>query len=897
MKKNLLSRLLLGCMMCFISAAAQAQAYASLTSSDDDNIITQGETITFTFSGTADPGYAVSQTFRITSTAAMIFYQHSAGSYTTDAALLPGEYVAMHSVLASPGNWDFVSDTKEITFTILPPPCSGTPTAGAITAPASICDGADANLLLTGQTSAQDITLQWQSSDDGSSNWTDIPGEATENYTATSMTASAYYRMAVTCTNSGITSYSAPAFVEVKPRNAAVVYLASDDGDNSVLAGDVINFVATDIVGVPQQRFEWYVDDVFQTDGTTFTYTPFMDGTVKVILSGDYCTTNDEATTYVDATDLEWGFSSSSSGNAVCAGEPVTLNLMNNVPDGYTVNYLLDVNGSYRDQTTNNFYTFYETESYYTDITIQITGNNGYLYTEKRGPNYQTVNPIINPSVSVDMSGSLCYGSAASFTAMGTDIGEAPVYTWYRNYVKVDGATDPTYTITDLSRYNYETIGVEVSNIMGSCVSSTIVSNNTFVIAVPLPDPNTTYTTTSGSTKLCEGDAVTFTSKSAHLPGASFTWYRDGVAIDGQYSSDYTTDQPGAITASVTTLEGCSRTATSARVINPRPIAVISENIADGSGTAVGGSFCSGSFITLYGSTDATGASYRWKLNGDNKGTAITQKASAAGDYTLTVTKNSCSATSFPYSVMERTTDVSVTADGATSFCTPGSVRLNAVENPEYTYQWYRSSTPIAGETNASYTSPVSGNYRVGVKNGACAEKKSAYTEVVATATPAASISRLTKQATFWTLRANPGTAGHTYQWYKDGVMLEGVTSRDYMATESGSYTMIATKGNCSATAAAYVIPANTFPVVPVRMVAVAEEAIINIFPNPSTGVFNIGSEEAVNVIVKDVQGRTVAEVKNASSIDLSNEASGIYFMNITDADGMLLQVERVVKQ
>jgi hypothetical protein len=75
------------------------------------------------------------------------------------------------------------------------------------------------------------------------------------------------------------------------------------------------------------------------------------------------------------------------------------------------------------------------------------------------------------------------------------------------------------------------------------------------------------------------------------------------------------------------------------------------------------------------------------------------------------------------------------------------------------------------------------------------------------------------------------------------------------------------------------------------------EAAMVNVFPNPSTGIFNIGFDEPVNVVVKDGQGCTVAEVKNTSSIDLTTQAPGMYTMSITDADGKLLQVERMVKE
>jgi hypothetical protein len=510
-----------------------------------------------------------------------------------------------------------------------------------------------------------------------------------------------------------------------------------------------------------------------------------------------------------------------------------------------------------------------------------------------------TVNQPETPAITLYKPATICYLSQSIFNVTGTDLGEEPVYTWFRNSVEIEGATEASYTTSDISKYADEVIAVTVSNINGECISGAQVSENVTVKALSPLDPNVTYTTTSGSTKLCEGDAVTFLSKSAAAPNAGFSWSRDGVLIEGENGSSYTTDQPGAIIATATSEEGCTRSTTSARVINPKPTATVTEVAADaGAGTA--GSFCTGSFLTLGSNTNAAGASYRWKLNGDNKGVAVNQKVNAAGDYTVTVTKNGCAATSDPYTVTEKTTNVFVTTEGAPlSFCTPSFVSLLSPINGDYTYQWYKSSTPIAGETMSYYEATASGTYRVAIKNGGCPEKKSATMAVTARPTPVATISRASKQPAYWTLRANPG-AGDYYQWFKDGETVYTTNGRELNVTENGNYTVIVFKGMCfSELSADYVVNSTTFAAPGARTIAgvANEEVLINIFPNPSTGIFNIGSEQPVNVVVKDVQGRVVMDVRNASSIDLTNQVAGMYIMSITDADGKLLQVERVVKQ
>jgi hypothetical protein len=597
------------------------------------------------------------------------------------------------------------------------------------------------------------------------------------------------------------------------------------------------------------------------------------------------------------------GTTTITSGNATnCGSADVTLTATGYTSgNGISLQWQSFTNGVYTDipGATNDSYTATDlTES--TSYTLYVTCASSAITSQSN-----TVNIIVNrqeePTITLYKPATICYLSQSIFTVTGTDLGEEPVYTWFRNSVEIEGATEASYTTSDISKYADEIIAVTVSNINGECISGAELSASETVRALSPLDPNVTYTTTSGSTKLCEGDAVTFLSKSAAAPNAVFSWSRDGVLIDGENGSSYTTDQPGAITATATSEEGCTRTTTSPRVINVRPEATISENSANGggSGLAVSTGFCTGSFINLYANTNVTDATYRWKLGSTNKGVATSQKVTVAGDYSVTVTKNGCAGTSGIYPVTEKTTDVMVAASGDLNFCTPGTVRLDAAENNGYTYQWYKSTAQIMGETNSSYTTDASGSYSVAVKNGSCPERKSAVIKTVATVTPVASINFLTKKPTYWTLRASPTTTGHTYQWYRNDTLIADSVRRDLVVSRNGNYTVIATKGMCSSVmSAAYPVNAN-FTAPTSRSIAGidAGEAQINIFPNPSTGIFNIGSEEPVNVVVKDVQGRVVMDVRNASSIDLTGQAQGMYMMSITDAIGKLLQVERVVKQ
>jgi subtilisin-like proprotein convertase family protein len=94
--------------------------------------------------------------------------------------------------------------------------CTGTPDAGTtISSVASACPGTPFNLGISSTVSGSGITYQWQSSPDNVT-FTNITGATSNSYT-TSLTASTWYRLAVTCTHSGSVGYSVPVQVSQTP--------------------------------------------------------------------------------------------------------------------------------------------------------------------------------------------------------------------------------------------------------------------------------------------------------------------------------------------------------------------------------------------------------------------------------------------------------------------------------------------------------------------------------------------------------------------------------------------------------------------------------------------------------------------------------------------------------
>ncbi|MCL4283450.1 MAG: hypothetical protein KJZ58_14460, partial [Flavobacteriales bacterium] len=80
--------------------------------------------------------------------------------------------------------------------------CSGTPNAGSITTPQSICAGNPITLTATGLSVGTGISYQWEESPDGLGSWSDVvggTGATTASYTTTAINATRYFRIRTNC--------------------------------------------------------------------------------------------------------------------------------------------------------------------------------------------------------------------------------------------------------------------------------------------------------------------------------------------------------------------------------------------------------------------------------------------------------------------------------------------------------------------------------------------------------------------------------------------------------------------------------------------------------------------------------------------------------------------------
>ena len=88
------------------------------------------------------------------------------------------------------------------------------------------------------------------------------------------------------------------------------------------------------------------------------------------------------------------------------------------------------------------------------------------------------------------------------------------------------------------------------------------------------------------------------------------------------------------------------------------------------------------------------------------------------------------------------------------------------------------------------------------------------------------------------------------------------------------------------------------FPLHSIDRTAVAglQKADIAIYPNPTEGIVHISAPEKVRIVLNTIDGRKLIDESDATEINISSLASGIYMLMVYDKNGSLAKVEKLTK-
>jgi N-acetylneuraminic acid mutarotase len=316
--------------------------------------------------------------------------------------------------------------------------------------------------------------------------------------------------------------------------------------------------------------------------------------------------------------------------------------------------------------------------------------------------------------------------------------------------------------------------------------------------------------------------------------------------------------------------------------------------------------FCNGDSVMLFADN---GNKYKWRKNGTFISGATSQYyyAKEAATFTCTISNACDTVTSNQISITVNTLPSAIiTPAGPTTFCSGGSVVLNAPVAANRSYQWKKGANLISGATLSSYTATTGGTYKVIVTNivTGCSKTTGSATVVTINPLPTATI---TPQGptTFCAggsvvLKANTGT-GLTYKWKKGSNFISGATFLNYTATTGGNYKVQVTNSNgCSKTSAGVVV---SVPCREGEITSLKNNLDFSVYPNPNSGDFTIKFSNQptspIQIELNDELGKVVKRFETNDKtvvIKESNLAKGIYCLIARNNKEVLTKKINIVK-
>jgi hypothetical protein len=382
---------------------------------------------------------------------------------------------------------------------------------------------------------------------------------------------------------------------------------------------------------------------------------------------------------------------------------------------------------------------------------LVVTNNQGCTATSANTT--VVVNALPTATITASGSTTICAGSSVTLSAPS-----GAAYVWS------NGATTQSISATSAGAY---TVTVNANGCTATSAATTVVVNALPVATI----------TASGATNLCQGSTVTLTAS----PATTYLW------SNGATTPSITVNTAGNYSVTNTT-NGCSASS------NPTTINVQAVPIA--SISVIGNTtFCQGGSVTL---TAAPASTYLWS----NGATTQTIVASVAGNYTVQVSSNGCSATSSAVPVVVNALPTaSITAAGPTTFCQGGTVTLTAATAAGYLWS--------NGATTQSITVNTSGTYGVQQTNAlGCAAQAAPVVVSVQSlpATPQIVANGSLALCPGSTVTLSAPTAA-TYAWSN------GATSQSITVTNAGTYGLtVSNASGCSAMAAPIAVTSLTAP-------------------------------------------------------------------------------------
>jgi hypothetical protein len=401
-------------------------------------------------------------------------------------------------------------------------------------------------------------------------------------------------------------------------------------------------------------------------------------------------------------------------------------------------------------------------------------------------------------------------------------------YQWYTlsgtSMTAISGANENVYKVDGTL-----TAGRQILvKVTGTGTYSGSVTSAATVAVTARTVTNVTVSGMSGKTSADNDTPVVGDTLTADANGASVTyqWKANGTAISGATAASYTLTSAEAgktITCTVTGARGYAGTATS-----PATKAVkngISIYIRNADTASLGDTLTA----VVEPSAASNDVTYQWFKDGAaiTGGTSAIYTPSAAGTYKVTatvksgITRYSTREASASVTIGKKITSASIAGSAGSTYAANDTLTVTAWNSAtrltygaasDYTVQWYRNGSAIAGETGNTYRLQTSdaGASIYAVISGVRTYSGNVTTNTISGITaPVTSVTILNEGkavtgsvAIGSTLSASvtPTDASNsvTYQWYDNGTPISGATGSSYKIASSNAGHRISVKVTAS---------------------------------------------------------------------------------------------------
>jgi hypothetical protein len=583
---------------------------------------------------------------------------------------------------------------------------TATPVAIVSASSNAICSGAPVTFTVSVTNAGTSQAYQWKV------NSANVGGNS-NTYTTTAITGTDSVSCVVTVTSScsgTLVATSNKVAVQITPSVNTAVSIAATA--TSICQGTAVTFIAMGTNAGTTPAYQWFVNGVPTGNNSSQFISSTLNNsdTVSCRMSSSVACAS-PATVASNSIVVQVTPAAvptvtiSPSAVSVCQGSNVTFTATT-VNGGANPAYQWKLNNA---NTGNNSATYSNNSLMANDVVYcEVTSSAACAQPALVNSNAVTVNITTpaTPAVSITASTtSICNGQTITFTATGTNGGNAPVYAWFVNGNSA-GATTNTFTSSTLA--NGDVISCELTS-NATCVTTTTALSNIITISSGTP-VTPAVTINASATAICTGTTVTFTA-SAVNGGATpvYQWLVNGNT-EGSNSSVFVSSALGdgdIVTCVLTSNAGCITTNTA----TASPITItVTNGLQPAVDVAVSAdSICAGSNVTFTATAVNAGNSplYQWLVNNNpvssTNNTYSSNILTGSDMVTCVVTSNAgCSngttVTSAPVSVLVNpvvTPSVSVSTAN-TTICTGQNTIFTA--------------TPVNGGSTPAYQWLVNGN-------------------------------------------------------------------------------------------------------------------------------------------------------------------------------------------